>query len=261
MPAQVACPPSWGCNLPRSTIHSHMYSLRNVEVSGEGRSANRAKWTVLGDGGIAPTSISPPFRHTSNHEQGTVEQTSIVDAPLLRNSLNEKQTCTNLIWDAVETVQPQFAAIDKLVHTNIARVQDAFRTVRVGPHHFAGSTGYGHGDLGRDALDAVMAKVMGAESAAVRIQFVSGTHAIASALYACLRPGDELLAVAGSPYDTLEEVIGLRGTPESGSLAEFGIAYRKLELASDGGIDWRALATAIKPGKDESGNALLSVFY
>ena len=88
---------------------------------------------------------------------------------------------------------------------------------------------------------------MGAEAAAVRIQFVSGTHAIASGLYACLRPGDELLAVAGPPYDTLEEVIGVRGTPGSGSLREFGVSYRVLDLTEDGRIDWEGLANAIGP--------------
>jgi hypothetical protein len=89
---------------------------------------------------------------------------------------------------------------------------------------------------------------MGAEAALVRIQFMSGTHAIASALYGVLRPGDELLAVAGAPYDTMEEVIGLRGTPGQGSLAEWGVSYRMLPLADSGKIDWEALKSAIKPG-------------
>lgn len=90
---------------------------------------------------------------------------------------------------------------------------------------------------------------MGAEAALVRVQFMSGTHAIASALYACLRPGDEMLAVAGKPYDTMEEVIGQRGTPGHGSLMEWGVTYRELPLTADSGrIDWEALATAVKPG-------------
>jgi cystathionine beta-lyase family protein involved in aluminum resistance len=87
---------------------------------------------------------------------------------------------------------------------------------------------------------------MGAEAAAVRVQFVSGTHAIASALYGVLRPGDELLAVAGAPYDTLEEVIGLRGENQ-GSLKEFGIHYRQLDLTPEGTIDWQALSGAVYP--------------
>ena len=85
---------------------------------------------------------------------------------------------------------------------------------------------------------------MGAEAAAVRVQFVSGTHAITCALFGCLRPGDEMLAVAGAPYDTLEEVIGLRGQGQ-GSLLEFGISYRQLDLTSEGKIDWESLNTAI----------------
>ncbi|KAK9830077.1 hypothetical protein WJX72_009629 [[Myrmecia] bisecta] len=151
-----------------------------------------------------------------------------------------------LVWQAAHELQPEFGRIDRLVAHNLRRVQAAFRRGRIGPHHFAGSTGYGHGDLGRAALDEVMAEVMGAEAAIVRIQFVSGTHAIASALYAALRPGEELLAVVGRPYDTLEEVVGLRGTPGHGSLQEWGVQYRELPRAA-GNIDWEALQTAVRP--------------
>ena len=104
-------------------------------------------------------------------------------------------------------------------------------------------------------LDAVfhmqiMAEVMGAEAALMRIQFVSGTHAIATALFSVLRPGDELLAVAGKPYDTLEEVIGLRGTPGHGSLKEWGVSYRELPLAADGSVDLNSLPEVLTPSKD-----------
>jgi cystathionine beta-lyase family protein involved in aluminum resistance len=115
-----------------------------------------------------------------------------------------------------------FSGIDAQVKENLRRVLAAFRNHRVGTHHFSSVSGYGHDDLGRQVLDQVFAEIVGAEAAAVRVQFVSGTHAIACALYGTLRPGDELLAVAGSPYDTLEEVIGVRGNNQ-GSLAEFGI--------------------------------------
>jgi cystathionine beta-lyase family protein involved in aluminum resistance len=138
-----------------------------------------------------------------------------------------------------------FSGIDTQVKRNLQRVLAAFRRHHVGVHHFASVSGYGHSDLGREVLDRVFADVMGAEAAAVRVQFVSGTHAIASALYGVLRPGDEMLAVAGAPYDTLEEVIGIRGTGQ-GSLKEFGISYRQLELI-DGAIDWQTLAGAIRP--------------
>lgn len=152
---------------------------------------------------------------------------------------------------APEPLQPDecalaqtFWAIDLQVKANLGRVLTAMRKHKVGSHHFASVSGYGHDDLGRDTLDHVFADVMQAEAAAVRVQFVSGTHAIACALFGVLRPGDELLAVAGAPYDTLEEVIGLRGNAQ-GSLQEFGIAYKELSLTMDGSVDWDSIAAAV----------------
>ena len=151
-----------------------------------------------------------------------------------------------LLQQAQTALQPTFAHIDQHTQTMLKRVLEAFRAHQVGVQHFASVSGYGHGDLGRDVMDRVFASVMQAEAAAVRVQFVSGTHAIAAALYGVLRPGDELLAVAGAPYDTLEEVIGLRGEGQ-GSLRDFGIHYRQVELLSDGSLDWDTLATAVRP--------------
>lgn len=145
---------------------------------------------------------------------------------------------------AEEQLLPIFSEIDGLVKQNLRRVIDAFRRHRVGVHHFSGVSGYGHDDLGRETLDKVFAEVMGAEAAAVRVQFVSGTHAIACALFGTLRPGDEMLSVAGPPYDTLEEVIGLREEGQ-GSLKEFGISYRELPLTETGTINWQGLESAI----------------
>ncbi len=145
---------------------------------------------------------------------------------------------------AEQALSQIFSGIDAQVKQNLKRVLAAFRHHRVGAHHFAGVSGYGHDDLGRQTLDQVFAEVMQAEAAAVRVQFVSGTHAIACALFGVLRPGDEMLAVAGPPYDTLEEVIGLRGHGR-GSLIEFGINYRQLELTSEGTIDWQVLGQAV----------------
>ena len=139
-----------------------------------------------------------------------------------------------------------FAAIDDRVQENLRRVLTAYQNHRVGVRHFASVSGYGHDDLGRDTFDRVFAEVMGAEAALVRVQMVSGTHAIACALYGVLRPGDEMLAIAGAPYDTLEEVIGVRGSGQ-GSLAEWGVKYRVLPLTDDGTVDWDGLVTAIKP--------------
>jgi cystathionine beta-lyase family protein involved in aluminum resistance len=130
------------------------------------------------------------------------------------------------------------------VKPRLERVLEAFRAERLGVHHFASVSGYGHGDLGRDVLDRVFARVLQAEAAAVRLQFVSGTHAIAAALYGVLRPGDRLLALTGRPYDTLEEVIGIRGEGQ-GSLAEFGIAYDELDLLPDGTVNEAGVAAAL----------------
>ncbi len=137
-----------------------------------------------------------------------------------------------------------FYQIDAQVKENLARVLAAFRDHRVGTHHFAGVSGYGHDDLGRETLDKVFAQIVEAEAAAVRVQFVSGTHAIACALFGVLRPGDEMLAIAGPPYDTLEEVIGTRGQGQ-GSLKEFGISYRELPLTQDSQVNFDKLATSI----------------
>ena len=130
------------------------------------------------------------------------------------------------------------------VGRRLERVLAAFAAERVGVQHFASVSGYGHGDQGREVLDRVFARVLQAEAAAVRLQFVSGTHAIAAALYGVLRPGDRLLALTGRPYDTLEEVIGIRGSGQ-GSLAEFGVTYAELDLLAAGGIDWAGLEDAL----------------
>ncbi len=148
--------------------------------------------------------------------------------------------------EAEQALSPIFSKIDAQVKENLKRILQAFRDYRVGPHHFAGVSGYGHDDLGRQTLDQVFARVMGAEAAVVRVQFVSGTHAIACALFGILRPGDELLGVVGAPYDTLEEVIGFRGQ-NSGSLSDFGICYRQVNLTVEGTPDWGAIATAVRP--------------
>ena len=145
---------------------------------------------------------------------------------------------------AIEALAPVVARRTAAVQPRLARVLQAFQAERIGTHHFASVSGYGHNDQGREALDRVFARVLGAERAAVRLQFVSGTHAIAAALYGVLRPGDRLLSITGRPYDTLEEVIGLRGQGQ-GSLAEFGITYDELPLTAGGAVDEEALDDAL----------------
>ncbi|MCP9828210.1 methionine gamma-lyase family protein [Synechococcus sp. L2F] len=147
---------------------------------------------------------------------------------------------------AAARIAPLAARHTAAVKPGLERVLAAFAAERLGPHHFASVSGYGHGDLGREVLDRVFARVLGAEAAAVRLQFVSGTHAIAAALFGVLRPGDRLLSITGRPYDTLEEVIGLRGSGQ-GSLAEFGIHYDELALRADGTVEEDGLAAALTP--------------
>lgn len=160
----------------------------------------------------------------------------------------EDQPFVPEVGKAIDSLYSDFQSVDHLVARNSARVLKAFQNARVGSHHFGGSTGYGHEEAGgRKALDCSFAEIFGAESAIVRAQFFSGTHAITCALFACLRPGDELLAVAGAPYDTLEEVIGTRDSSGLGSLKDYGISYREVSLADDGGLDWDALRIALKP--------------
>ncbi|EPS63467.1 hypothetical protein M569_11317, partial [Genlisea aurea] len=161
----------------------------------------------------------------------------------------EEQFFVPEVEKAVDLLYGEFRAVDNLVARNSSRLLKAFQNARVGSHHFGGSTGYGNEDGGgRNALDQIFAEVFGAESAIVRAQFFSGTHAITCALFAFLRPGDELLAVAGAPYDTLEEVIGIRDSSNGlGCLKDFEISYREVPLAEDGGLDWAALQVALRP--------------
>lgn len=151
-------------------------------------------------------------------------------------------------WEAVAAAQEQIeghaAKRTAAVQPQLAKVLAAFQAEKLGTHHFASVNGYGHNDQGRETLDRVFARVLGAEQAAVRLQFVSGTHAIAAALFGVLRPGDRLLSITGRPYDTLEEVIGLRGHGK-GSLAEFGIEYSELPLGPTGVVDTEGLADAL----------------
>ncbi|PIQ27189.1 MAG: aluminum resistance family protein [Comamonadaceae bacterium CG12_big_fil_rev_8_21_14_0_65_59_15] len=123
-----------------------------------------------------------------------------------------------------------FQGIEERAFINQARVLQAFQDHRIGEHHLQGSYGYGHDDLGREALEAVFAQALGGEAALVRPHLASGTHAIASALFGCLRPGQELLFVTGHPYDTLEEVVGVRGEGNPGSLMDWGVKYREVDI-------------------------------
>lgn len=145
-------------------------------------------------------------------------------------------------------IAPQFAQIDAVAEYNSQKVLAAFQKHRVAEPFFAGTTGYGYDDQGRDALDAIYADIFGAEDALVRIQFVNGTHAIASALYGVLRPGDVLVSAVGAPYDTLLGVIGVTGD-EPGSLKQYGVAYRQMDITRDNQPDRAGLAEAVRDPK------------
>lgn len=134
--------------------------------------------------------------------------------------------------------------IDKIALANHSKVLEAFHNAKVSDSHLKSTTGYGYGDRGRETLETVFARIFRAESALVRCQIVSGTHAIALCLYGILRPGDVLLFAQGEPYDTLSEIIGSR-RDSNGSLKEFGVKYRQLELNQDGKVDLKALEEAL----------------
>ena len=136
----------------------------------------------------------------------------------------------------------RFAEIDAVSAACTERIMEAFQEFRVSEACFAGTTGYGYDDLGRETLDKVWARVFGAEKAIVRIGFVNGTHAIASALFAALRPGDTLLSVMGAPYDTLRTAIGISGD-EFGSLRFYGVDYAQVDTL-DGGPDYEGIRRA-----------------
>ncbi|MDC0315825.1 methionine gamma-lyase family protein [Synechococcus sp. AH-551-G15] len=149
------------------------------------------------------------------------------------------------IRQAKDRLRPMAEQRTAGVSVRLEKVLNAFAAERVGTQHFASVSGYGHGDQGREVLDRVFARVLGAEAAAVRLQFVSGTHAIAAALFGVLRPGERMLSITGRPYDTLEEVIGLRGEGQ-GSLRDFGVQYEELPLLDSGAVDEAALDAALE---------------
>ncbi|MTK08686.1 MAG: hypothetical protein F8N38_16570 [Hungatella sp.] len=140
-------------------------------------------------------------------------------------------------------LKARFEEIDKNAEFNQMKVIKAMQENRVSDIHFAATTGYGYNDLGRDTLEAVYASVFHTESALVRPNLISGTHALSIALSGNLRPGDELLSPAGKPYDTLEEVIGIRESV--GSLKEYGVVYRQVDLLPDGTFDYESIEKAI----------------
>ena len=145
----------------------------------------------------------------------------------------------------LEALKERFAAIDETAEYNQLKVIAAMQKAHVSAECFNASSGYGYDDIGRDTLEEVYAAAFHTEAALVRPQITCGTHALAIALAGNLRPGDELLSISGRPYDTLEEVIGIR--PSCGSLAEYGVTYAQVDLLADGSFDYEGIEKALRP--------------
>ncbi|EUJ51101.1 methionine gamma-lyase family protein [Paenilisteria rocourtiae] len=155
----------------------------------------------------------------------------------------ELRKLANVVEDELRSLQQE---TENIAEENQWKVMQAFQKNRVSDFHFTPSTGYGYDDDGRDTLERVYADVFKAEAALVRPQIISGTHAISTALFGVLRPGDDLLYITGAPYDTLEEIVGIRGSGK-GSLKEFQIGYDKVPLKTDGSVDFELIRAKITP--------------
>lgn len=168
-------------------------------------------------------------------------------ADFLRENYGISDRVLKMAETAEEELKERFAEADKITEYNQYKVLNAMQKNKLSDVHFAGTTGYGYNDLGREVLENIYADVFHAESGLVRPQVISGTHALTVALAGNLRPGDEIFSPVGLPYDTLQGVIGIR--KERGSLAEYGITYNQTELLPDGSFDYEGIRSALKNKK------------
>lgn len=159
------------------------------------------------------------------------------------------QSTIDLMKDAENKLKESFKRADDIAAFNQLKVLKAFQNNNISYAHFGETSGYGYDDMGRDTLDKVFAEVFKAEDAIVRHNIVSGTQAIASCLYGVLRPGDKMYSVVGAPYDTMEEVIGIRGEEDCGSLKDFGIEYGQIDLLDGGEIDYNKIMSTFSSEK------------
>jgi cystathionine beta-lyase family protein involved in aluminum resistance len=165
---------------------------------------------------------------------------------LLNQKFKIHESVLDAVGEAEEQISDIFQELDDIMAFNQYKILDAFQKNRISDMHFSWNTGYGYNDIGREALEKVYADIFKTEAALVRPIIVNGTHALTLTLTGILRPGDELIYCTGKPYDTLEEVIGIRGEGK-GSLKDFGIRFKQVELKEDGTIDLDALKEAITP--------------
>ncbi len=171
----------------------------------------------------------------------------------MNNKLNEIYNFNSKLLSLAEQAEKNcldaFEKISEIAEYNGAKVLKAFSDNHVSEPCFYGSTGYGYGDIGRDVIDKVFAQVLGTEDALVRFNFVSGTHALSTALFGVLRTGDKIVSITGKPYDTLEEVIGISGKKGNGSLMDYGIEYGQVDLLEDGMPDYSKIEESVKDAK------------
>ena len=156
---------------------------------------------------------------------------------LLKNKYKISSKTLELYDIAIQDVQKQFEILDEIREFNQLKVLAALQDERISDAHFTNSSGYGYGDIGRDSLDKVYARIFNCESALVRPHFVNGTHAIGAVLFGNLRPNDTMLTVCGTPYDTLHNIIGINITENIGTLKDYGVKYKQLELNSNSKVD------------------------
>ena len=175
---------------------------------------------------------------------GKGKETMTESEKLLKESLGVSPEVIALVNRCEEELRDEFRKADDIAEYNQYKVLSALQENRISDTHFAWNTGYGYDDAGRDAVEKVYANIFGTEAALVRPTIVNGTHALSITLMGILRPGDELIYCTGGPYDTLEEVIGIRGEG-MGSLKDYGITYRQVELFPDGSIDLETLKKTI----------------
>ena len=162
------------------------------------------------------------------------------------SKLGISEDVVNLSKKVEIEIKPIFEKIDEVCEYNSLKVLEAFQKYNISDMHFGSTTGYGYGDIGRDTIEKVFARVLGTEDTIVRSQFISGTHALTVALFAFLRPGDTMLSINGKPYDTLDEVIGIAENPSS--LKSFGVKYEQIDLINDD-FDYEKITERLKQSK------------